>query len=78
MNKRYLGLVILGIIALYPSSAMVMIWIDIWTRGARLLYEPNLTIRVFETILTLLGFAFQIFVLFYFYLKHLQMSRNVE
>ncbi len=78
MNKRYLGLVILGIIALYPSSAMVMIWIDIWTRGTRLLYEPNLTIRVFETILTLLGFAFQIFVLFYFYFKHLQMSRNVE
>jgi hypothetical protein len=55
---------------------MILIWIDVWTRGARLLYEPNLTIRVAETILTLLGFAFQIFVLFYFFLKHLETSRK--
>ena len=61
-HLKILVFLIFAFLGLYSTTTTLFIFLNIWQYGAFLAYEPNLFIRTYETILTLIGFTFWLFV----------------
>ncbi|MEM3010209.1 MAG: hypothetical protein QXE76_00155 [Candidatus Bathyarchaeia archaeon] len=69
---RYVALVVVGTIALYPSVSMMLIWIDVWNQGAKIVILPDLATRFLVVFFTVAGCALTFGIISYFFLKLLQ------
>jgi hypothetical protein len=69
---KYVLLVAVGTIALYPSVSMALIWIDVWNQGAKIVILPDLTMRFLVVFFTITGCALTFGIISYFFVRLLQ------
>lgn len=70
---RYIVLVVVGTIALYPSVSMMLIWIDVWSaKIATINIPPDLATKLLMFFFTVAGCALTFGIISYFFLRLLQ------